>query len=236
MFKAVKNPVDSSELKEIISILYGEQVSIQELIESTLTSKNATLSIINQNNTNLGYVVWLIETEIDDETSEKTMTLIIDEIVVLPDFHNAETALELILDTDTLAKAKDCSMIEITLPSHSFWLIPVFIEEGKYITSALRVTKELEKRTEFVQIFNKSNESIKPEFIEVMASKAGDYQLAIIEEPKDYRKLLEEGSNPEIISMIFYLEVESVEESMKKINSIAEWQEYSISLVKMMNE
>jgi hypothetical protein len=68
-----------------------------------------------------------------------------------------------------------------------------------------------------------------------MVSKNGSYQLEIIEEPTDYRKLLEQGYNPEIISMVFYIEDEAIEESMKSINSITEWQEYSISLVKMIN-
>ena len=177
----------------------------------------------------------MLEIEVEEETKEKVKTLVIDEIVILPDFHKPETAKELIGDIDDLSKNKECSMIEMTLPSQSFWIIPIFIQEGEYVTSALRVTKELQKRTEFVSIYNNSNEKIKPEFTEVMVSKNGAYQLEIIEEPTDYRKLLEQGFNPEIISMVFYIEDEAIEESMKLINSITEWQEYSISLVKMLN-
>ncbi|MCK4971761.1 MAG: hypothetical protein KAS52_00435, partial [Candidatus Heimdallarchaeota archaeon] len=96
-------------------------------------------------------------------------------------------------------------------------------------------TKELQKRTEFVSIYNNANEKIKPEFTEVLVSKNDSYQLEIIEEPTDYKKLLEQGFNPEIISMVFYIEDEAIEESMKLINNITDWQEYSISLVKMIN-
>ncbi|MBY8999800.1 MAG: hypothetical protein KGD64_02700 [Candidatus Heimdallarchaeota archaeon] len=235
MLKNITKPESSKELKHVISTLYGDQVSSQELIDSTVAAKKASISLIEENNESGGYLIWLVETEVEEETKEKIKTLVIDEIVLLPDFQTVETAKTLIESMDDLAKKEECTMIEMTLPSQSFWIIPIFIQDGEYATSALRVTKELQKRTEFVTIYNSSNESIKPEFVEVMVSKNDAYQLEIIEEPMDYRKLLEQGFNPEIISMVFYIEEDSIEESMKKINSIAEWQEYSISLVKMMN-
>lgn len=235
MLKKLSKPETSTELEQVVTKLYGEQVSVLELIDSTSATKKASISLFLEKEKIMGYLIWMLEIEVDEESKEKVKTLVVDEIVILPDFHKLETAKELIVDIDTLSKDKECSMIEMTLPSQSFWIIPIFIQEGEYVTSALRVTKELQKRTEFVSIYNNANEKIKPEFTEVMVSKNGSYQLEIIEEPTDYRKLLEQGYNPEIISMVFYIEDEAIEESMKSINSITEWQEYSISLVKMIN-
>ena len=235
MLKKLLKPEASTELEQVVTKLYGEQVSVLELIDSTAATKKATISLFLEKEEIIGYLIWMLEIEVEEESNEKVKTLVIDEIVILPDFHKLETAKELIGDIDTLSKDIECSMIEMTLPSQSFWIIPIFIQEGKYVTSALRVTKELQKRTEFVSIYNNVNEKIKPEFTEVMVSKNGSYQLEIIEEPTDYKKLLEQGYNPEIISMVFYIEDEAIEASMEAINSIAEWQEYSISLVKMVN-
>lgn len=235
MLKELPNPQTSVELKQIVSNLYGDQVSIEELIDSTVAAKKASISIIMEKVNIIGYLIWMLEVEVEEETNEKIQTLVIDEIVMLPEYRKLEIAKELIADIDKLSKDNECSMIEMTLPSQSFWIIPIFIQEGEYVTSALRVTKELLKRTEFVSIYTKANEKIMPEFTEVMVSKGDQYQLEIIEEPSDYKKLLEQGFNPEIISMVFYIEDEEIEESMKQINGIAEWQEYSISLVKTMN-
>ncbi|MCK5140596.1 MAG: hypothetical protein KAQ70_00230 [Candidatus Heimdallarchaeota archaeon] len=231
----MSKPEASTELEQVVTKLYGEQVSVLELIDSTSATKKASISLFLEKEEVIGYLIWLLEIEVEEETKEKIKTLVIDEIVILPDFHKLETAKELVGDIDTLSKSKECSMIEMTLPSQSFWIIPIFIQEGKYVTSALRVTKELQKRTEFVSIYNNANEKIKPEFTEVLVSKNDSYQLEIIGEPIDYKKLLEQGFNPEIISMVFYIEDEAIEESMKSINGIAEWQEYSISLVKTIN-
>ncbi|MHA1345226.1 MAG: hypothetical protein ACTSVO_15025 [Candidatus Heimdallarchaeaceae archaeon] len=235
MLKEINKPESSDELKHVISSLYGEQVSMQELIDSTAASKKASISLFLEKDETIGYLIWMLETEIEEETKEKIKTLVIDEIVILPDFRKLGTAKELIGDIDDLSIDKDCSMIEMTLPSQSFWIIPIFVQEGEYVTSALRVTKELQKRTEFVSIYTNVNGKIKPEFTEVMVSKNDAYKLEIIEEPTDYKKLLEQGFNPEIISMVFYIEDEAIEESMELINSITEWQEYSVSLVKMIN-
>ncbi len=232
MLKKLPKPETSTELEQVVAKLYGEQVSTLELIDSA--AKKASISLFLEKEDIIGYLIWMLEIEVEEESKEKVKTLVIDEIVILPDFHKPETAKELIGDIDTLSKNNECSMIEMTLPSQSFWIIPIFIQEGKYVTSALRVTKELQKRTEFVSIYNNANEKIKPEFTEVIVSKNDAYQLEIIEEPTDYKILLEQGFNPEIISMVFYIEDEAIEESMKLINSIAEWQEYSISLVKMI--
>ena len=110
----------------------------------------------------------MLETEIEEETKEKVKTLVVDEIVILPDFRKPETAKELIEDIDNLLRNKGCSMIEMTLPSQSFWIIPIFVQEGEYVTSALRVTKELQKRTEFVSIYTNVNGKIKPEFTDTL--------------------------------------------------------------------
>ncbi|MHA1551282.1 MAG: hypothetical protein ACTSUP_02135 [Candidatus Heimdallarchaeaceae archaeon] len=231
----MSKPEASTELEQVVTKLYGTQVSVLELIDSTSATKKASISLFMEKEEIIGYLIWMLEIEVEEESKEKIKTLVIDEIVILPDFHKLETAKELVGDIDTLSKSKECSMIEMTLPSQSFWIIPIFIQEGKFVTSALRVTKELQKRTEFVSIYNNAKEKIKPEFTEVMVSKNDSYQLEIIEEPTDYKKLLEQGFNPEIISMVFYIEDEAIEESMKSINGIAEWQEYSISLVKTIN-
>jgi len=235
MLKKLSKPEASTELEQVVTKLYGTQVSVLELIDSTSATKKASISLFMEKEEIIGYLIWMLEIEVEEESKEKIKTLVIDEIVILPDFHKLETAKELVGDIDTLSKSKECSMIEMTLPSQSFWIIPIFIQEGKFVTSALRVTKELQKRTEFVSIYNNAKEKIKPEFTEVMVSKNDSYQLEIIEEPTDYKKLLEQGFNPEIISMVFYIEDEAIEESMKSINGIAEWQEYSISLVKTIN-
>ncbi|MCK4896421.1 MAG: hypothetical protein KAS47_06395 [Candidatus Heimdallarchaeota archaeon] len=233
MLKKLPKPETSTELEQVVAKLYGKQVSILELIDSA--ARKASISLFLEKEDIIGYLIWMLEIEVEEESKEKVKTLVIDEIVILPDFHKLETANELIGDIDTLSKNNECSMIEMTLPSQSFWIIPIFIQEGKYVTSALRVTKELQKRTEFVSIYNNANEKIKPEFTEVLVSKNDSYQLEIIGEPTDYKKLLEQGFNPEIISMVFYIEDEAIEESMKLINNITDWQEYSISLVKMIN-
>jgi len=235
MLKKLSKPEVSTELEQVVAKLYGEQVSIQELIDSTTASKKASISLFLEKEEIIGYLIWMLEIEVEEETKEKVKTLVIDEIVILPDLRKLETAKELIVDIDNLSRNEECTMIEMILPSQSFWIIPIFIQEGEYVTSALKVTKELLKRTEFVSIYNNANEKIKPEFTEVMVSKNDLYQLEIIEEPTDYKKLLEQGFNPEIISMVFYIEDEDIEESMKLINSITEWQEYSISLVKIIN-
>lgn len=235
MLKKLSKPEASTELEQVVTKLYGKQVSVLELIDSTSATKKASISLFMEKEEIIGYLIWMLEIEVEEESKEKIKTLVIDEIVILPDFHKLETAKELVGDIETLSKSKECSMIEMTLPSQSFWIIPIFIQEGKFVTSALRVTKELQKRTEFVSIYNNAKEKIKPEFTEVMVSKNDSYQLEIIEEPTDYKKLLEQGFNPEIISMVFYIEDEAIEESMKSINGIAEWQEYSISLVKTIN-
>ena len=64
------------------------------------------------------------------------------------------------------------------------------------------------KKTEFVQIFNTVSKGIKPEIIEVMVSKNEMYHLELIEEPLDYRKIIEEGYEPEIVKDRFGNEIE----------------------------
>ena len=224
----------SKELKLLLENLYGDHLTIQELVESMITAKNAKLSLIEHQDGAIGYLIWLTETEKEEEEEEITIikTLVVDEIVILQQHQDLEVAKPFISELDNLAKEKECKSIEITLPSQSFWLIPIFIQEGGFTSSVLRVSKELMKKTEFVQIFNTVSKGLKPEIIEVMVSKNDMYHLEIIEEPLDYRKIIEEGYNPEIVSMIFYVEDEKMEDKLKQINDISEWQEYSFSLVK----
>ncbi len=239
MFTEVKNPKTSKELEKLVELLYGNEITIEMFVDSTLENKNAKISLIKSGEKFTGYFIWLKEREIEEEDEEeasgkKTEINIyaIDEIVLLPEEQTEERAKELVQDLDEEIKKNDCTIAELTIPSQSFWLIPVLVNEGLFNVAILRVSKELEKRTEFVQIFNKIQEGIKPEIIELMVSKEGAYQLEIIEEPTDYKKILESGYSPEIVSMIFNVEKNKEEELLGYVNQIAEWQEYSFSLVK----
>ncbi len=239
MFTEVKNPKTSKELKKLVELLYGNEITIEMFVDSTLENKNAKISLIKSGEKFTGYFIWLKEREIEEEDEEeasgkKTEINIyaIDEIVLLPEEQTEERAKELVQDLDEEIKKNDCTIAELTIPSQSFWLIPVLVNEGLFNVAILRVSKELEKRTEFVQIFNKIQEGIKPEIIELMVSKEGAYQLEIIEEPTDYKKILESGHSPEIVSMIFNVEKNKEEELLEYVNQIVEWQEYSFSLVK----
>ncbi len=236
MLKHITKIESSDELKQLLENLYGDHLSIQELVESMITAKNAKLSLIEHQDRIIGYLIWLIETEKEEEENKVTIikTIVVDEIVFLNQHQDIEIAKPFIEELVNLAKGKECKSIEITLPSQSFWLIPIFIQEGGFSSSVLRVSKELMKKTEFVQIFNTVSKGVKPEIIEVMVSKNDMYHLELIEEPLDYRKIIEEGYEPEIVSMIFYVEDEQMEEKLKQINEITDWQEYSFSLVKSM--
>ncbi|MCG3215731.1 MAG: GNAT family N-acetyltransferase [Candidatus Heimdallarchaeota archaeon] len=234
MLNHIRDIEKSEELKQILQNFYGEHISIQEFIESMIVSKNAKISLIQHKEKNIGYIVWLIEKEKEEgeEGGKIIKAFVIDDMVFLPKYQKMENAKELISELDKHAKEQGCTLIEITLPSPSFWLIPIFIQEGDYSSSVLRVSKELQKKTEFVQIYNVVIKGLKPELTEVMVSRNEEYHLEIIEEPMDYRRIIEEGYNPEIVSMIFYVEDEKMEEKLNQINEIAEWQEYSFSLVK----
>ena len=236
MLKHLTKIESSEELKLLLENLYGEHLSIEELIESMITAKKAKLSLIEHQDEICGYLIWLTETEKEEEEKEVTIikTMVVDEIVFMQKHQDVEVAKNFINELENLAKEKECKSIEVTLPSQSFWLIPIFIQEGGFASSVLRVSKELMKKTEFVQIFNTVSKGLKPEIIEVMVSKNETYHLEIIEEPLDYRKIIEEGYNPEIVSMIFYVEDEKMEEKLKQINDIANWQEYSFSLIKRL--
>jgi len=228
----LSNPEASNELRELLEELYGEDISLEELIDSTFITRQAKIKLIVKDNRKIGYLIWFLESEKEEEMAETIETLIVDEIVILKDYHNKEIATELIGDIDRIANKNKVSNIEITLPSQSFWLIPSFIDEGGYSSSMLRVSKELAKKTEFIQIYNIIEKSIKPELIELMVSKGDTFQLEIIEEPKDYRGVIEGGFTPEIVSMLFYIEDVDMEKTLERINSITEWQEYTFSLIK----
>ncbi|MCE7747257.1 MAG: hypothetical protein GPJ51_02600 [Candidatus Heimdallarchaeota archaeon] len=239
MFTEVKNPKTSQELEKLVKSLYGNEITIEMFVDSTLEDKNAKISLIKSGEKFTGYLIWLKEREVEEEDDEeangkKTVINIysIDEIVLLPEEQTEERAKELVQDLDEDIKKNDCSIAELTIPSQSFWLIPVLVNEGLFNVAILRVSKELEKKTEFVQIFNKIQEGIKPDIIELMVSKEGAYQLEIIEEPTDYKKILESGYSPEIVSMIFNVEKNKEKELLENVNQITEWQEYSFSLVK----
>jgi len=237
MFTEVKNPKTSQELEKLVKELYGNKITTEMFVDATLEDKNAKISLIKSGEKFTGYLIWLKEREVEEEeeaSGKKTEINIfaIDEIVLLPEERTEERAKELVHDLDEEIKKNDCSIAEVTIPSQSFWLIPVLVNEGLFNVAILRVSKELEKRTEFVQIFSKIQEGIKPEIIELMISKEGAYQLEIIEEPTDYKKILESGYSPEIVSMIFNVEKNKEEELLDNVNQITEWQEYSFSLVK----
>ena len=236
MFQDIKSPISSSELQILLKELYGDDVTNEMFVEATLENKDAHLNLIILDDIVSGYIIWFIEKEVEEEEELEeiitTIILTIDEIVVLPEKQNVENAKKIIGKIDELAKKNDCSIGEITLPSQSFWLIPTLTTIGDYNVAILRVSKELEKKTEFVGIFNKIQNDPKPEIIELMVSKEDVFQLEIIEEPTDYKKILESGYNPEIVSMIFNVEENNEEKLLNDVNKITEWQEYSFSLIK----
>ncbi len=236
MFQELKSPTGSQELQTLLNELYGNQVTNEMFVEATLENKESKLSLINYGNHICGYIIWLIEKEVeeDEDTGKKTTTVIlsIDEIVIRSEDQNNQIAEGIINEVEDLVAKNNCSSVEITLPSQSFWLIPLFTDEGGYNVAILRVSKELERKTEFVGIYNKVQEDPKPEIIELMVSSNDVFQLEIIEEPTDYKKIIENGYNPEIVSMIFNVEENLSEELLKKVNEIAEWQEYTFSLIK----
>jgi len=237
MFEKVDEKNNFEELRDVLESIFGEQISTEEFIDSAIVSRNAEINLVGLDEKNIGYVIWFVETEKEDEeeTGKIIKTLVIEEVVILFDYRDENTIKLLLFDIDDLATKQTCSNIELTLPSQSFWLIPPFVQEGGYSSSVLRVSKELAKKTEFVQIYNTINEGIKPEIIEVMVSKNDTYGIEIIEEPTDYKRIIEQGYNPEIISMIFYIEEENLEELLKEINTITDWQEYAFSLVKKLD-
>ncbi|MHA2357849.1 MAG: hypothetical protein ACXABK_03670 [Candidatus Heimdallarchaeaceae archaeon] len=230
------DPSLSKELEQLLKALYGETISHKDLVSSTYFSNNGKLAIIKHQNEIIGYVIYIIEKEKEEEegTTRVIQTLVVDEIVILSDYHKEEVGIELVKNLDSIGKKSKSGTVEITLPSQSFWLIPLFVQEGGYSTSILRVSKELEKKTEFVQIYTSVEKGMKPELIELMVSEGDNFQLEIIEEPKDYRRIIEGGFTPEIVSMLFYVEEENLEEFFKNVNSIAAWQEYTFSLVKKL--
>ena len=236
MFQELKAPISSKELQSLLTELYGEQVTNELFVEATLESKSAKINLISFEEQICGYIIWLIEkeVEVDEDSGKKTTTTIlaIDEIVIRATDQKKETAEEIIKGIEDIVKKNKCSIVEITLPSQSFWLIPAFTTDGGYRVAILRVSKELERKTEFVGIYNKVQEDPKPEIIELMISKDDAFQLEIIEEPTDYKKILEAGYNPEIVSMIFHVDENTGEELLNKVNDLAEWQEYAFSLLK----
>ncbi len=238
MFTELKNPNSSEELGNLLKKLYGSEISTEMFVEATLEDKNARISLIKAEEEDIGYLIWLKEKEIEEadeeEGGKKTETNIfaIDEIVLLPSEQNEERAKEVVQNLDDEIMRNNCSIAEVTIPSQSFWLIPVLVNVGLFNVAILRVSKELEKKTEFVGIFNKIQEGIKPEIIELMISKEGTYQLELIEEPTDYKKILESGYSPEIVSMIFNVEENKEKELLEEVNQITDWQEYAFSLVK----
>jgi len=230
--RELSNPQTSTELHDVLKELYGEDISPQDLIDATFLTKQAKINLIEQKNEKIGYLIWFLEKEKDEESEETIDSLIIDEIVIMKTHYNTDTANQLIQDIESIEDKNKVSNTEITLPSQSFWLIPSFIDEGGYTSSMLRVSKELAKKTEFIQIYNTIEKGIKPELIELMVSKNDTYQLEIIEEPKDYRGVIENGFTPEIVSMLFYVEDVDMEKTLERINSITDWQEYTFSLIK----
>ena len=234
--RELSNPQTSTELLNMLKELYGEDILPQDLIDEAFLTKKAKINLVVQNNKDVGYLIWFIEEEKDEDSEATIISLIIDEIVILEAHQNMDTAHQLIEDIESIKESKKINNIEITLPSQSFWLIPIFIDTGGYSSSMLRVSKELAKKTEFIQIYNAIEKGIKPELIELMISKGDTYQLEIIEEPKDYRSIIENGFTPEIVSMLFYIEDVDMKEILKQIQEITDWQEYIFSLVKRIEK
>ena len=235
MLETLKNIQSSKDLEVIIKELYGQLVSIHEFVDSITASRNINISIIKREGQKIGYIAWSIEKEknADLDEEKEIFSLIVDEIVTLRDFRNSDISKMIIEDINALAKEKKCLSIEITLPSQTFWSIEDFVVYGKYVLSTFRVSKELKKKTEFVAIYNKIQVSVQPEIVEVMITKNDTFQLEVIESPKDYRRIIEEGYNPEIVSLLFYIEEnQNLDELVQEINSITDWQEYSLSLLK----
>ncbi|MHA1199169.1 MAG: hypothetical protein ACTSQF_07450 [Candidatus Heimdallarchaeaceae archaeon] len=240
MFQELKDPSSSTELQTLLSEIYGDQVTSEMFIDATLDNKDAKISLILLEEQICGYIIWLLEKEVeaDEDTGKKTTTTIlaIDEIVIRTSDHKKEMAEEIIKGIEGLVKKHKCSIVEIALPSQTFWLILALTSDGGFRVAILRVSKELERKTEFVGIYNKVQEEPKPEIIELMISKEDVFQLELIEEPTDYKKIIESGYNPEIVSMIFNVDENTGEELLNKVNEIAEWQEYSFSLIKYYEE
>ncbi len=233
MFKDLRNPKTSQELNSLLKSLYGNQVSNKDLVDALLDSKKAIISMIEFKAQSMGYIIWFVDEEQIEDDDEKKYTLVVDEIVCALKHRSIELAREIIENIEEIAKKNSCSYIEVTLPSQSFWLVGILRKEGSYDSTSVRVSKELAKKTEFVQIYTKTINEFKPELIEVMVSKNDAFHLEIIEEPKDYKAILEQGFTPEIVSVLFDINIDDIESFVNKIKSITEWQEYNFSLVKL---
>lgn len=233
MFKDLRNPKTSQELNSLLKTLYGNQVSNKELVDALLDSKKSIISIIEFKAQSMGYIIWFVDEEQIEDDEEKKYTLVVDEIVCSLEHRSIELAREILENIEEIAKKNSCSYIEITLPSQSFWLVGIFRKEGSYDSTSVRVSKELAKKTEFVQIYTNIIKEFKPELIEVMVSKNDAFHLEIIEEPKDYKSILEQGFTPEIVSALFDINIDDIESFVNKIKGITDWQEYNFSLVKL---
>lgn len=229
MFRDLDNPESSPQLKQLLYTLYGNEISIDEFVDSILGDTQEHISLLEVEGEPLGYCIWLIDIE-TDEDNEESRIFVVDDLV-LKSFEQVKQASK---NIPSLIKEKalqtNCSLIDLSLPSQSFWLIPVFAEQG-FETTVLRVSKELVKKTEFVSIYTNITQSLSPQLIEVMVSKDDKFHLELIEEPKDYRRLLNENYTPEVVSIIFDLDNYELLDLTEKVKEIAEWQEYAVSLI-----
>ncbi|UJG40479.1 MAG: hypothetical protein K9W45_11660 [Candidatus Heimdallarchaeum aukensis] len=232
----VSKPLSSTELAELIHVLYSKEISVKEFVDSIKTSRDETISLIKHEDVVHGYFLWAKDEEIDEEENKVLQSIFtIEDLVFLPSFENLEVKGELVSIIEEKARSKGCNLIEISIPSQSFNIISIFLESNKYELTSLRVSKELERKTEFVKIYTGIEKYIKPQLVELLVSKEGIYQLELIEEPSDYKNILERGFNPEIVSLIFDLEEKNTDELFEKINEITEWQEFSITLVSYLS-
>ncbi len=227
----LKKPLESEELKELLISLYGSEVSVKDFVETSLASKDENLSLIQIDEKIIGYCVWEVEIDKDEDDGEEKRILVIDELVIKQSDNSKNDSNAITKELEKKAKLLKCSLIDLSLPSQSFHLVPFLAEQKTFELSALRVTKELTKKTEFIQIYNKIGEDLSPQLIEVMVSKDDAYHLELIDEPSDYKSILEKGYNPEIISMIFEVEENNINEVIEKVKTIAEWEEYTLSFI-----
>ncbi|MHA1303897.1 MAG: hypothetical protein ACTSQE_05185 [Candidatus Heimdallarchaeaceae archaeon] len=231
----VLKPLLSQELEELIKTIYDEEITPKEFVDSIATSREETISLIKQKENVYGYFLWAKEEEVDEEENKILQSVLsIEDLVFIPTFAELEEKAEIVSLIESKARDLKCDLIELSIPSQSFSFISLFLESGKYELSSLRVSKELERKTEFVKIFTDVKNEFSPQLIELLVSKNETYQLELIEEPTDYKKILEGGFKPEIVSLIFDLEDVNTDELFEKINDIAEWQEFSITLLSFL--
>ena len=108
MFQELKSPISSQELQNLLSEIYGNQVTTEMFVNATLENKDARLSLVSVGEQICGYIIWLIEKEVeeDEDSGKKTTTTIlaIDEIVTRVCDQTQEIAEEIIKGIEEIVK------------------------------------------------------------------------------------------------------------------------------------